>query len=99
MIETRHLDEITHRLGQVLPPGLQGLRRELEDNFRAILQSNLEKLDLVSRERFEASQALLATTRAKLDQMEERVAALEAQQGTDAPTPTENDEKNPTNST
>lgn len=79
MIDTRHLDELAHRLAQAIPPGLHGLRRELEDNFRAILQSNLDKLDLVSRDQFEASQALLEATRNKLDRLEARVGELEQQ--------------------
>lgn len=79
MIDTRHLDELAYRLAQAIPPGLHGLRRELEDNFRAILQSNLDKLDLVSRDQFEASQALLEATRTKLDHLEARVAELEKQ--------------------
>ena len=44
-------EEIARRLAGLLPPGLKTLRAELEDNFRAVLHSNLEKLELVSRER------------------------------------------------
>jgi BMFP domain-containing protein YqiC len=79
MIDTSYMDELAHRLSQTVPSGLKGMRAELESNFRAILQANLSKLDLVSREQFDASQALLASTRAKLDRLEAQVAALEKQ--------------------
>ena len=78
MVDNRNLEDLAARLARVLPPGLAGLRNELEDNFRAILRANLERFDLVSRERFEAQAELLARTRAKLDALEQRLAALEA---------------------
>ena len=78
MIDAKKLEEIAARLAQALPPGLKGLRTELEDNFRAILRANLERFDLISRERFDAQSELLATTRAKLEDLEKRLAALES---------------------
>ena len=52
-METRQLEDLAAKLGQVIPPSLKGLRHELEDNFRAVLRANLDKFDLVSRERFD----------------------------------------------
>lgn len=71
------IEDIAERLAQALPPGLKGLRAELEDNFRAILRANLERFDLVSRERFEAQAELLARTQEKLDALERRLEQLE----------------------
>lgn len=72
------IDELAQRLANVLPPGLRGLRTELESNFRTVLTSQLEKLDLVSRERFDVQAELLARTSARLKALEERVKALES---------------------
>ena len=77
MSDSRRLEDLAARLARVLPPGLTGLRAELEDNFRAILKNNLERFDLVSRERFEAQAELLAKTQAKLDALERRLEQLE----------------------
>ncbi|HSW14213.1 MAG TPA: accessory factor UbiK family protein [Solimonas sp.] len=77
MIEPRQLEDLATRLGAVIPPGLRGMKRELEDNFRAVLRANLEKWDLVSRERFDVQAELLARTQAKLAQMEKRLNVLE----------------------
>lgn len=83
MFESPQLDELARRLAQGLPEGLKSLRGELEHSFRAILENNLDKLDLVSREQFEASQVQLAATRDRLERLEAVVAELEKQQGID----------------
>ncbi|MBI3171807.1 MAG: accessory factor UbiK family protein [Hydrocarboniphaga effusa] len=80
-MDTRQLEDLAAKLSQLLPPGLKGLRRELEDNFRAVLRANLEKWDLVSRERFDTQAELLARTQAKLAAMEKRLAELEQKLG------------------
>ncbi len=77
MSDSSRLEDLAARLARALPPGLTGLRAELEDNFRAILRNNLERFDLVSRERFEAQAEQLAKTQAKLDALEQRLEQLE----------------------
>lgn len=77
MADPRILEELAARLARVLPPGLSTLRAELEDNFRAILRANLDRFDLVGRERFEAQAELLAKTQAKLEALEQRLEQLE----------------------
>ncbi|HEX4872732.1 MAG TPA: accessory factor UbiK family protein [Nevskiaceae bacterium] len=72
------IEGLAARLAAVLPPGLKGLRQELEANFRAVLQSQLERLELVSRERFDVQAELLARTQQRLRELEQRLAALEA---------------------
>ena len=80
-MDTRQLEDLAAKLSQLLPPGLKGLRRELEDNFRAVLHANLEKWDLVSRERFDTQAELLARTQSRLAAMEKRLAELEQKLG------------------
>lgn len=77
MIDTRQLEDIAARLAAVLPPGLRAARTELEDNFRVVLRANLERFDLVSRERFDVQAELLARTQARLAELERRLQALE----------------------
>lgn len=77
MKETRGIEELAERLAAILPPGVRGLRAELEDNFRAVLRANLERWDLVSRERFDVQAEVLARTQKRLKEMEARVAKLE----------------------
>ncbi|MDO8845316.1 MAG: accessory factor UbiK family protein [Methylicorpusculum sp.] len=77
MFDPKALDEIASRLANAVPPGLNNLKEDLEKNFHAILQGALGKLDLVTREEFEVQKAVLAKTRAKLEDLESRIAALE----------------------
>lgn len=75
----RSIEDIAARLTQALPPQVAPLRAELQANFRAILQSQLARLDLVPREEFDAAREMLAHTRRKLDALEQQIAALEAE--------------------
>jgi BMFP domain-containing protein YqiC len=77
MFDPKAIDDIANRLTGAIPPGLNNLKEDLEKNFHAILQSALGKLDLVTREEFEVQKLVLAKTRAKLEDLEKRVAALE----------------------
>jgi BMFP domain-containing protein YqiC len=82
MIDLDQLDELARRLSSLVPPGLRGesaseLRAELQQNFRAVLQTGLSRLDLVTREEFEVQRAVLLRTREKLEHLERTVAELE----------------------
>lgn len=79
MNDFKAIEDLAERLAAILPPGLKSLRAELEDNFRAVLRANLERWDLVSRERFDVQAELLARTQARLKLLEERLARLETQ--------------------
>jgi BMFP domain-containing protein YqiC len=79
MFNPKSLDDITSRLADAIPPGLNGLKNDLEKSFHAILQGALSKLDLVTREEFEVQKLVLAKTRSKLEDLENRVAEMESQ--------------------
>lgn len=78
MFDTKTIDEMANKLAGVLPPALHTIKEDLEKTFRAILQSVLGKMDLVTREEFEVQKLVLAKTRANLEALEKRVEALEA---------------------
>lgn len=79
MFDPKTLEDLASRLAGAIPPGLSNLKEDLEKSFHAILQSALGRLDLVTREEFEVQKAVLTKTRAKLEDLEKRVAAMEAQ--------------------
>lgn len=92
MLDPKSLDEMARKLAQNLPPGLRDFQQEMERNMRASLQGVFSRLDLVTREEFDAQAKVLARTRAHLETLELRVAALEAgadptQPATTAPPP------------
>jgi Uncharacterized protein conserved in bacteria len=78
MIDLAHIDELARRLSGLVPPGLRESREELQENFKAVLQAGLARLDLVTREEFEVQRAVLLRTREKLEELERTVARLEA---------------------
>ena len=77
-MNTPKIDEIVRRLVESVPPGVRAVQRDLESNFRAVLRASLTKLDLVSRDEFDAQMRVLERTRARLEELERRVAALDA---------------------
>ena len=80
MFDPKQLDDLTHRVLNIIPSGVKEMQQDVEKNIRAALSGALTKMDLVSREEFEVQSAVLAKTRAKLDAMEKQIAELEKQQ-------------------
>lgn len=77
MFDSKAIDNLADRIANAIPPGLTNLKDDVEKNVHALLQSGLSKLDMVSREEFEVQKAVLAKTRARLEELEKRVAELE----------------------
>jgi len=73
MLDLRMIDELTRKLGEALPPGVNQARDELERRFRGVLTGAFERMNLVSREEFEAQCRVLDETRAKLAALEARL--------------------------
>ncbi|KAB2931709.1 MAG: accessory factor UbiK family protein [Candidatus Contendobacter sp.] len=81
MIDPKAFDDLAKRFAEAVPPGFRQFQAEMEKNFHAALQATLAKLELVTREEFDVQQAVLARTRAKLEELEKQVAELEAKAG------------------
>ncbi len=77
-MDTSKLDELARRLAASVPEHLMSLRRDLENNFRSVLQSGLAHLDLVTREEFERQAGVLRRTREKLEALERQVQEMES---------------------
>jgi ubiquinone biosynthesis accessory factor UbiK len=71
------LDELSRRLAESVPESVRTFGREMEGNFKAVLQSQLSKLDLVSRQEFDVQAALLERTQSRLATLEARLKELE----------------------
>ncbi|MCP5421043.1 MAG: accessory factor UbiK family protein [Gammaproteobacteria bacterium] len=77
MIDPKIIDDLSKRFAELVPAGFRQMQADLEKNFHAVLQTAFAKMDLVTREEFDVQQAVLARTRAKLEALEQQVAALE----------------------
>ncbi|MDX1342053.1 MAG: accessory factor UbiK family protein [Reinekea sp.] len=75
------LDRISEQVNDLLSQSKQS-SEDIKRNVRALIQAQLAKLDVVSREEFEVQQAILLKTRTQIEQLEKQLAALEAQLNT-----------------
>ena len=78
MVDPKIIDDLARRLADAVPDSLRALQMDLDQNFRAVLQAGLERLDLVSREEFDVQQGVFRRTRERLEALERRLAELEA---------------------
>ena len=71
------IDELMRRLLGQLPAGVAQLDADVRKNLKALLTQLLRDMDLVTREEYELQTRVLARTREKLEQLEQRADALE----------------------
>jgi len=67
-------EEIDRKMKEILA---HGPAADLEKNLRALLASAFGRLDLVTREEFDVQREVLARTRARLQELEAKLAELE----------------------
>jgi ubiquinone biosynthesis accessory factor UbiK len=77
-MDNKVIDELSKRLGEILPPGVNVLKEDMEKNIRSVLHTAFSKMDLVSREEFEVQAKVLQRTREKLETLEKQFAELDA---------------------
>src|SRR5215813_8707414 len=75
--QNRFFDDMARVAGGAAS-ALSGVREEIEARLRSQLERILAGMDLVSREEFEAVKAMAAKARAEQEDLQRRVAELEA---------------------
>ncbi len=74
MIDSKTIDQFMSALSRFLPR----IPQDVEKNMRAALQGAFDRMNLVSREEIEVQEQVLQRTRARLQELEKRIAELEA---------------------
>jgi hypothetical protein len=74
MIDAKIIDQFVSAVTRVLPEGPKGV----EKNLRAAMQGVFDRMNLVSREELEVQEQVLQRTRTRLQELEKRIAELEA---------------------
>jgi len=82
VLDAKLIDELATKLSQAIPPGLKAAKTETEQQLKALLQTVLAKLDVVTRDEFDAQVRVLARTREKLEKLQRIVAEMEQQDKT-----------------
>lgn len=78
MIDPKVLDDIASKLSDAIPQSVKNTGDEFAKQAKQILQSQLAKLDLVTREEFDAQSKVLQRTRLMLEELEKKLADIEA---------------------
>ena len=73
METTTFLDELQDRVSALIR---QTPAADLQKNLKALLQQQFARLDLVTREEFDTQSKVLARARARLEELEQRIAVL-----------------------
>ena len=77
MLNGKFIDDLARQISKSIPSGMKELQADVEKNVHTLLQGALGKLDLVTREDFDAQAAVLRRTREKLEELEHAIAELE----------------------
>lgn len=73
MFDSKFFEKLSKDLVGLVPKGATTTLEDLQQNFKTVLQNNLNKLDLVTREEFDAQKQVLRRTREKLEALEKRL--------------------------
>ncbi|WP_301099095.1 accessory factor UbiK family protein [Otariodibacter sp.] len=83
MLNPKNIESIAQQLHNALPQGLKNIGNDLEEKFKQILQAQLSKLDVVTREEFDVQSQVLLRTREKLNELEKRLDSLKKDSSSD----------------
>lgn len=87
MINPKKIEQIARQVHESMPKGIRDFGDDVEKKIRQALQSQLTRLDLVSREEFDVQTQVLLRTREKLALLEQRLSELEKRGAEPAVTP------------
>ncbi len=76
MIDNLHLNELADKITSAMPEGIKALKSDAKNNIKAIIESSLRQMNLVSREEFDVQTALLARTLTQLETLEKQLNDL-----------------------
>ena len=77
MIDAKKINEMVESIISALPEGLKNTPADMKQNIKAAINSQLVKLDLVTREEFDVQMKVLHKTRAKLDELEQKIKHID----------------------
>lgn len=76
MFDPKPFDDLAKKLFASLPASVQNIEKEIQQQFKEILQSAFAHMDLITREEFDVQSKVLARTREKLEHLQEQVNEL-----------------------
>ena len=77
MFNPQKIEEIAKQLSNSMPAGVKSFGEDVDRKIKQVLQAQLGKLDMVSREEFDVQTHVLLRTREKLAEIEAKFEELE----------------------
>lgn len=74
--KTANIEHIVQTIIKTLPSDGAAIKGEIKDNLSAAMEASLARMNLVTREEFDAQSALLQRTRIKLESLEKELEEL-----------------------
>lgn len=78
MLEKQFLDELTHKIAQLMPRATE-LGEDMRGSLKQLLQSSFGKLNILTREEFEAQMDALSRAEQRIASLEREMQAMEKQ--------------------
>ncbi|WP_105903734.1 ubiquinone biosynthesis accessory factor UbiK [Vibrio gangliei] len=78
MFDAKKIEQLAKQIHESMPQPVKDLGADVDQKVRQVIQGQLSKLDVVSREEFEVQTQVLLRTRQKLNEMESKLAEIEA---------------------
>ncbi len=81
MLNPQTLNQLSEKIAELLPPGLQAVKNDFDARVKTLLQQQLAQFEMVSREEFDLQARVLQRTREKLEKVEAQLVELEKRLG------------------
>ncbi len=94
MFDAKKLEQVARQIHESMPQPVKDLGSDMDQKIRQVIQGQLNKLDVVSREEFDVQTQVLLRTRQKLTEMEQKLDQLEARLAGNDPA-SDNEENTP----
>ncbi|GLT14663.1 MAG TPA: cytoplasmic protein [Vibrio sp.] len=78
MFDAKKIEQIAKQIHESMPQPVKDLGSDVDQKVRQVIQGQLNKLDVVSREEFDVQTQVLLRTRQKLNDLEAKLADLES---------------------
>tara|TARA_B100000965_G_scaffold367760_1_gene353953 strand:+ start:3092 stop:3328 length:237 start_codon:yes stop_codon:yes gene_type:complete len=72
-MEQNRIIELVKRIEGLLPSDKDGLKEEVRNNIKSLIEDYLHKLNLVTREEFDIQRDVLLKTRLKIEELEKKL--------------------------
>ncbi|MET1218499.1 MAG: accessory factor UbiK family protein [Glaciecola sp.] len=80
MLDPQKLEQFAKQITDAMPEGIKSIAQETEDKVKQVIQAQLARMDIVTREEFDVQSQVLLRTREKIAALEARLDALEKPQ-------------------